>query len=232
MCSFFLLERLRKDSEWFIAGTPVPHRPVVWEYTSADFLLIQARLGRKCLCPITRAQNGLFKTSCLGIFFPILFPSAPPRVLFDFVPHLWGRAGRFSEIMDHMGLEQLKHGSHTVPVTEPPVPLSKSLQLAPCIYTLKLGKCTLITNPVYWPHTLCSVVSGLKAGQEGYRMGKGKPWWIRLVQREEYLGQMFPQTLQIYRSSHFLYGMGPSLYFREHSHFSESWKSHLKLLKQ
>lgn len=69
MCSFFLLERLRKDNEWFIAGTPVAHRPlvcVVWEYTSTDFQ--QAKLCRKCLCSITRAQNGLFVTSFLWIF--------------------------------------------------------------------------------------------------------------------------------------------------------------------
>lgn len=78
MCSFFLLERLRKDSEWFAAGTPVAHRPVVWEHTSADFLLIQARLGTKCLCSITRAQNGQFKTSCLWIFFLFFFPLPLP----------------------------------------------------------------------------------------------------------------------------------------------------------
>lgn len=48
-----------------------------------------------------------------------------------------------------MDLEHLKHVTHIVVVTEPPVTLSKSLQVAPYIQILKLGKHTLIANPIY-----------------------------------------------------------------------------------
>lgn len=113
-------------------------------------------------------------------FFPVLFPSAPSRVFFDFVPHLRGWARRFNQIKDHKDLEQLKLVTHIMAVTEPPVALSKSLQVAPYIQILKLGKYSHC-----WPHlvthALFSVVSGQKAGQEGCRMGNGKPWWIRAI---------------------------------------------------
>lgn len=88
------------------------------------------------------------------VFFPIIFPSAPYWMLYDFVPHLRDWAGRFNQIMDHMDLEHLKYVTHIVVVTEPPVTLSKSIQVAPYIQILKLGKGPLIANPICW---LCAL---------------------------------------------------------------------------
>lgn len=230
MCSFFLPERLRKDNEWFIAGTPAAHRLlvcVVWEHTSAQI---------SCSCRPSYVENAFapspeYRMGCLwpafsGVFFPILFPSVPYKVVFDFVPHLRGWAGRFNQIMDHMDLEHLRHVTHIVAVTEAPVTLSRSLQVAPYIQILKLGKHTLIANPIYWPHTLCSVDK--KQDRKATGWAKDSPGGSELFREKSVLGKCFLMTLQIHRSSHLSYGMGPPLYFREHSHFSESWKSCLK----
>lgn len=178
------------------SSTQTPHVCVVWEYTSTDFQ--QAKLCRKCLCSVTRAQNGLFVTCFLWVF-SYFFSSAPSRVLFDFVSYLWGWVRKFNQVVDHMDLGQLKHVTHIVAVTEPPMALSKSLQVALYILILKLGKDALITNPVYWPCALWYLDK--KQDREGYRMNKGKPWWIRAVQRKKCLGQMLlrdPSDPQIF----------------------------------
>lgn len=69
----------------------------------------------------------------------------------------------------------------TVAVTEPPAASSKSLQVAPPTQLFKLGKYTLLANPIYWPHTLCSQVSVQKAGKgrKSHGLGEEKLWRIR-----------------------------------------------------
>lgn len=127
-------------------------------------------------------------------FFPPLFPSAPYRVLFDFIPHLRGWAGRFNQITDHMDLEHLKHVTHIVVVTEPPVTLSKSLQVAPYIQILKLGKHTLIANPIYWPHTLFSVDK--KQDRKATGWAKDSPGGSESFREKSVLGKSYLMTFR------------------------------------
>lgn len=146
-----------------------------------------------------------------------------------------------------------------VAVAGPPEALSKSLQAAPSVQFARLGKHTVIANPIYWSYTLCSQVSLQKAGegQAVHGMGEEKPWrtrgggclerrvsWanvslclpmLRLdpgeqdVERRCALDPSDPQVLAP------LWWDGdtiPLCYFREHSHFSERWKSCLKPSKR
>lgn len=183
---------------------------------------------------------------------------APSSALFDFAPHPRGWAGRFTQIMDHVDVEPPNHltqGCNSLWLLRDLLRLCPSLQIASSIQILRLGKCTLIANPIYWSHTLCSQVSVQKAGegQEGHGMGEEKPWRIRgggcLERRVSWanvsscspmlmLGpgeqdverrcELDPSDPQVLTPLWWDGAAIPPFYFREHSHFSESWKSCLK----
>lgn len=78
MCSFFLLERLRKDNEWFIAGAPAAHRPlvcVVWEYTSTQISCsYRPSYVEKAFAPSPEHRMGCLWPAFLWVFFLFFFP--------------------------------------------------------------------------------------------------------------------------------------------------------------
>lgn len=204
MCSFFLLESLRKDNEWFIAGTPVAHRPLVcmvWEYIRTQISCsYRPSYVENAFAPSPEHRMGCLWPALPG-FFSYSFSLCP------FQGVVWlcsSPEGLSQEIHPHQepcGLRAAEACNAHCGCYRTSVALSKSLQVVPYIQILKY---TLTANPIDWPYTLCSVVSGQKEeGQKGYRTGEEKPWWIGVegIKREECLGQMFPHAVKPFRST-------------------------------
>lgn len=79
--------------------------------------------------------------------------------------------------MDHVDLEQLNHLTQRCSslwlLQGPPKALSKSLQIVPSIQILRIGKYTLITDPI--PCAPQVSVQKAREGWKGHGMGERSP---------------------------------------------------------
>lgn len=172
--------------------------------------------------------------SCFLFLFALPLPGCCLTLLlsWEFHPN-HGRCGFRAAEPFNLGVQL------TVAVMGPPEALSKSLHIGPSIQILRTGKYALVANRISWSHNLGSQVFGQKAGKgwRGHGMGEEKCWRIRgggcLERRAPGADvSLCCWTLRIHRCSHLSDGIGTPSYFREHSHFSETWKRCLKPSKR